>query len=162
MLGLSGTKARDPPTTFKLFERQTVAGPSGSIPRARSHKPGALRSRKPPRANDSADDNGTDHLTHSTDDCLPPLPPNESLARAVSEVELPLGGWADAHVFRLMVVLLEPPPSLDLSAIEGLGGYLTQLLARLVNRAENGTRMFATRCCWVLLGKYSMPDISRT
>lgn len=161
MLGLSGSEGRDPPTTFKLFESQNVAGASTAIPRPRSHKLEAVRSRKRPRTNDSADDNGSDHFTPSTDDCLPPLPSNEALARAVSEVTLSMAGWADAHIFKLLVILMEPPPSLDLSVIESLGEYLAQLRARLVNRPENGTRMFATRCCWVLLGKCSAPDVSR-
>jgi hypothetical protein len=163
MLGLAGIKERDAPasTTFKLFESQNVAGPSHSIPRPRTHKRGTLRSRKMPQANDNTDDNGNGHFTPSTDDCLPPLPANEALGRAVSEVRLEMAGWEDTHIFKLLIVLMEPPPSLDLTAIEGLGQYLTQLLAQLVKRADNGTRTLATRCCWVLLGKCSTPDISR-
>ena len=108
-----------------------------------THNQATSRSRKTARANENADENGSDYCTPAIEDCLPPLSPNEALARAVSEVKLSMAGWADAHIFKLLVILVEPPPSLDLSVIEGLGDYLTQLLAQLVNLAENGTRTFA-------------------
>lgn len=69
---------------------------------------------------------------------MPPLLANEALAQAVSEVKLSMAGWASAHIFKLFAVLVEPPPGLDLSAIEGLSDYLTQLLVKIGTLVDNG------------------------
>ena len=149
---------QDSSTSFKIFEPTNV---SDSIPQdAKVHNREKLRSRKTARVGDNADEHGSDGLPQATEDRLPPLLANDALAQAVSDVDLIMDGWASTHLFKLFAVLLEPPPGLNLSAIEGLDEYLTKLVVTTGNFAINGTRTFATRCCWVLVGKCSTPDIS--
>ena len=116
-------------------------------------------SRRTQHANDNALD---DH-----DDCtagdmvqLPPLPTNEALAQVVSQVQIEMDGWAPLHIFKLFLVLVEPPPGLDLSAVEGLPNYLSELLVLMGTLQDNGIRQIATHCCWVLIGKCHTPHIS--
>ena len=118
------------------------------------------RSRGTQHANDDALDDHDDGTPNNADR-LPPLPANEALARAVSQVQLQMDGWAPLHVFKLFVVLVEPPQGLDLSEIEGLSDYLAELLVMIGDLVENGIRMIATRCWWVLLGRCYTPNISR-
>ena len=162
MLGFSGAKGPDTPSIYKLFERKDVTGPSDSIPQGQEMpNQEKRRSRKRVRVDDNADEGRNESCAPDTKACLPPLLANDALAQAVSEVTLSIGGWADAHIFKLFAVLVKPPPSLNLNAIEGLGEYLTQLQARLTSLVGNGVRKIATHCFWVLMGKFSTPDISR-
>ena len=162
MLGHSGTKCRDSPTKFKLFEPTNVTGPSDSIPQGpQTHSGVTSCSRKTPHMSDDANGNESDSSSPPNEDCLPPLPANEALAQAVSQVKLSMDEWPSLHVFKLLVVLVEPPPGLDLSAVEGLPEYLTQLLVEMGNIIENGIRKITTHCWWVLLGKCSTPNIPR-
>ena len=162
MLGLNGTKCRDTPSKFKLFEPTNVTGPSDSIPEgANAPNQAKPHSRKRVRVNDNADEGGSERCAPDTKVCLPPLLENDALAQAVSAVTVSMAGWTDAHIFKLFVVLVNPPPGLDLNAIEGLGEYLTQLQTQLSGLVENGAREIATRCIRVLVGTFSTPDISR-
>ena len=158
MLEFAGRKTNrpDPPTKFKLFERENLTGPSHPIPEGTAPS----RSRKTPRVNDDGDEHHGNSSTLNTVAQLPPLLSNEALALAVSQVQVPiLDGWEPLHIFKLFVVLVEPPPGLDLNAIEGLPDYLTQLKVKIRNLIENGTRMIASRCWCALLGKCSTLDI---
>jgi hypothetical protein len=160
MLEFAGrkTKQPDPPTTFKVFERENLTGPSHPIPEGKAPS----RPRKTPRVNDDDDEHHGNSSTLNTVAQLPPLLSNEALALAVSQVQVPiLDGWEPLYIFKLFVVLVEPPPGLDLDAIEGLPDYLTQLKVKIGNLIENGTRMIATRCWCALLGKCSTLDIPR-
>ena len=157
MLRLVGTEQPCPSTRFKLFERSNIAGPSKSIPQG----PEATScSRKRHPINDDANEDHSDCNTPNTADWLPPLLANEALAQAVSWVQIRMDGWAPLHIFKLFVVLVEPPPGLDLSAIEGLDDYLAQLLTGIGNLVENGIREIASRCWCTLLGKCSILNIS--
>jgi hypothetical protein len=44
-----------------------------------------------------------------------------------------MDGWALLHIFKLFVVLVDPPPGLDLSAVEGLRDYLTLIYSEQKN-----------------------------
>ena len=146
LAGRSRTDRLDPLTKFKLFECDNATGPSDSIPEGTAPS----RSRKTPRVN-----------TSKTVAQLPPLPANEALAEAVSLVQVPMDGWAPLHLFKLFVVLVEPPPGLDLNAIEGLHDYLTQLNVKMGSLIDNGIRHIARHCWCALLGKSSTPNISQ-
>ena len=158
MLGISGVKWQDSETSFKLFEPTNVSDSNPQAPK--KHNKAKVRLRKTARVSDSADENGSDRCNPVTKDCFPPLLANEALEQAVSDVTLIMDGRTSTHIFKLLAVLLKPPPDLNLSAIEGLDEYLTLLVVRLGKLTGNGMRMFFTRCCWVLLGKRSTPDIS--
>lgn len=69
--------------------------------------------------------------------------------------------WAQFHIFKLFAVLVDPPPGLDLNAIEGLHDHLTQLLVKIGSVVENGIRTIVSRCWRVLIGKCSTLNISR-
>jgi hypothetical protein len=161
LVGRSWNNRPDPLTKFKLFESKDLAGPSDLTPEvtAPSHV------RKVPHANINVNDNGDEHhgspSTTNTMAQLPPLLANEALALAVSQVHVPMDGWAPLHILKLFVVLVEPPPGLDLNVIEGLPDYLTQLKVKIGNLIENGTRMVASHCWWALQGMCSPPDIPR-
>ena len=157
MLRLVGTEQPDPHTKFKLFQSNDIAGPSKSIPQ---DPMAASCSRKRHPVSDDANENHSDCSTPNTTDWLPPLLANEALAQAVSQVQMRMDNWAPLYLFKLFVVLVEPPPGLDLSAIEGLDGYLIELLARIGGLVENGIREIASRCWCALLGKCSAPGIS--
>jgi hypothetical protein len=64
-----------------------------------------------------------------------------------------MDGWAPLHIFKLFVVLVDPPPGLDLSAVEGLHDYLTLMEVKIGGLIKNGLHMIASRCWWALLGK---------
>ena len=66
-----------------------------------------------------------------------------------------VGGLAPRYIFKLLVVLVQPPPGLDPSAIEGVHDCLAHLLAVIRNLTENRIRGIASRCWWILLGKSS-------
>ena len=134
---------------FKLFERDSDSIPEGTAP---------SRSRKAPRVNDDGSEHQGDSNTVAR---LPLLLANEALALAVSRVQVPMDGWALLHIFKLFVVLVEPPPGLDLNAIKGLPDYLTQLKVKIGSLAANGARTVASHCWCALLGKSSIPDIPR-
>ena len=158
----SRTHRLDPHTKFSLFESNNLTGPSGSVSKGTAPKSTApSRSRKAPRFNDDGDEHGGNSSTSNTVAQLPPLLANEALALAVSEVQVPMDGWAPLHIFKLFVVLVEPPPGLDLNAIEGLPDYLAQLTVKIGNLIENGARLIASHCWCALLCRYFTPDISR-
>jgi hypothetical protein len=145
----------DPLTKFKLFECEDVTGPLGLIPQGLQ-----LPARRTQQANDDAlgnDDNGTAYNA----DQFPPLPANDALAQAVSQVQLSLDEWAPLHIFKLFAVLVNPPPGLDFSAMEGLRDYLAQLVVMIGGLVENGVRDIATHCWWILLGNCSTSNIPR-
>src|SRR5258706_7347673 len=116
------------------------------------------RSRRTPQANGNALGNPDDGTTNNADQ-LPPLPANEALAQAVSQVKIPIDGWAPLHVFKLFVVLVDPPPGLNLSAMAGLRDYLAQLFVMIGNLVQNRIQGIASRCWWVVLGKRSTTSI---
>ena len=159
LAGRSRTDRPDPHTKFKLFELDNRTGASDSIPEGKA--PSRSRSRKAPRVNDDGDEHHGDSNTHNTVAQLPPLLSNEALALAVSQVQVPMDGWAPLHVYKLFVVLVEPPPGLDLNAIEGLPDYLTQLKVKIGVLIENGVRMVSSHCWCALLGMCSTPEVPR-
>ena len=63
------------------------------------------------------------------------------------------------HIFRLFEVLLNPPPDVDLKAIDGLSGYLSNLCTQLVKSPDNGVCTLISHCWWVVHGIHciSMP-----
>ena len=161
------TERLDPHTKFKLFEFENTIGPSVSIPPAlMTHKRATSHSRQKLHSNDSGNADESDFSSssttdRSTTDRLPLLITNSALTQAISQVQIPMDGWAPLYIFKLFVVLVEPPPALDLSAIEGLHDYLTQLLVKLTGLVENGIRGIASHCWWALLGKCSTPNFSQ-
>jgi len=158
----TGTERLDPLTKFKLFECGSAIGPSESIPPApKAYNRGASRSRKKPHVGDYDNESDSNGSIANTADQLPPLLVDNALARAVSQVKMPMDGWASLHIFKLFVVLVEPPPGLNLIAIKGLHDYLTQLLVKIGDLVENGRREIASRCWCTLLGRYSTPNFSR-
>jgi len=156
------TERLDPRTKFKLFEFENTIGLSVSIPPAlMTHKRATSHSRQKLRSNDSGNVDKSNFSSSSTTDQLPLLITNSALTQAISQVQIPMDGWAPLYIFKLFVVLVEPPPALDLSAIEGLHDYLTQLLVKLTGLVENGIRGIASHCWWALLGKCSTPNFSQ-
>lgn len=157
----SETEQPDPLTKFKLFRNEDVTGLSGSIPEGpKRNKRAISRSCGTRQINDDAVENSNDSSTPNTVDQLPLLLENEALAYAVSQVQIPMNGLSPPHIFRLFVVLVEPPPGIDLSAIEGLHCYLTQLLVTIGKLIENGIRTIVSHCWWALQGKCSTLSIS--
>jgi len=158
LVGRSRTDRLDPLTKFKLFERKNVIGPSDSIPEGTAPS----RSRRMPRVDDDSNEQIGTGSTLKTLSQLPPLLANETLAEAVSQVQVPMDDeWESPHLFKLVVVLVEPPPGLDLNAIEGLHEYLTLLNIKMGRLVDNGVRSLASHCWCTLLGKCSRPNISR-
>jgi hypothetical protein len=152
----TGTKRLNPHMTFKLFECENAIGPSDSIPLdPKTHKQPTSRSRKKPCVNNNGSESDSDDNTANNVDQLPPLPANDALVQAVSKVQIPMDGWALLHIFKLFVVLVDPPQGLDLSAIDGLHDYLTQLLVKIGGLLENGIREIASHCWWALMSKSS-------
>lgn len=158
--GGSWTEGPEAPTKFKLFEFEDVTGLSDSNPEGPKRNNRAIsRSHGTRQINDDALEDRNDSSTPNTIDQLPPLLVNEALAHAVSQVQVPMDGWPAPHIFRLFVVLVEPPPGIDPSAIEGLHSYLTRLLVDLGKLIENGIRVIVSHCWWALMGKRSIPSI---
>jgi hypothetical protein len=150
----TGTKRLNSLMKFKLFEHENVTGPSDPIPS--DPKPNnqlTSCSCKRSHVNDTSNEDDSNDSTINTVDRLPPLPVNGALAQAVSQVQTPMDGWAPLHIFKLFVVLVDPPPGLDLSAVEGLRDYLALMQVKIGGLIENGLRMIASRCWWALLGK---------
>ena len=92
----------------------------------------------------------------------PPLPADidAALVQAVSDTRMAVmieeWGMEDgiSKVFRLYSVLVEPPTSLDLDKIEGLSDYLTTLYNWLLKIPDNGIRLLANRCFWIITGMF--------
>lgn len=82
-------------------------GPSDSIPQGLNNR-ATSRSRRTQHVNDDALDNHSDYTANIADQ-LPPLLANEALAQAVSQVQIPMDGWTPLHIFKLFVLLVEPP-----------------------------------------------------
>ena len=112
------------------------------------------RSCRTQQANDGALDNHDNDTTKNADH-LPPLPANKALAQAVSQVQIPMDRWAPLHIFKLFIVLVEPPLGLDLSAMEDLRDYLSQLVVMIGGFVDNGIRDIALHSWWLLLGNCS-------
>ena len=156
----SGTEKPDRHTKFKLFEHSNTTGPSGLIPQNEGPRASCCSHKRYP-VDDDMNEGHSDASTPNTVAWLPPLLANEALAQAVSHVRIQMGGWAPLHIFKLFVVLVEPPLGLDLNAIEGLHGYLTQLQVQIGRLVANGIREIASHCWCALLGKCSTPKTSR-
>jgi hypothetical protein len=152
-----GTERLHPLTKFKLFESKNVTGPSNSIPQGPKRPTSRSRQTRPVKNHDSEDH--SDCSVSNTAGRLPPLLANEALSEAAAQVEIGVDGWAEPHIFRLFVVLVDPPSGLDLNAIEGLPIYLTQLSEKIGNLLENGIREIATHCWCALLGQCSTSNI---
>jgi hypothetical protein len=56
------------------------------------------------------------------------------------------------HIFKLFEVLLDPPPDIDLKAIDDLPEYLRNLCSQLVKIPHNGVRTLASHCWWLIHG----------
>ena len=152
MLELSehaGIEQLKPPTSFKLFESVNVIGSSDSISKA--YKRATSRSRKIPRMPNNGN-NAEFSITNIVNQ-LTPLLANDALQQAVSQVQLPVDGW----VFKLFIVLVQPPPDLNLGEINGLFDYLTGLQVEIGKLADNGTRTIVRHCWWALQSKHSTP-----
>jgi hypothetical protein len=150
----TGTKWLNTLTKFKLFERENAMGPSDSIPSdPKPNNQPTSHSRKRPHINDTGNEDDSDDSTINTVERLPPLLVNGALAQAVSQVQIPMDGWAPLHIFKLFVVLVDPSPGLDLSAVEGLCDYLALMQVKIGGLIENGLRMITSHCWWALLGK---------
>jgi hypothetical protein len=148
------TERPNPLTKFKLFEHENAIGPSNSVPPVpKPHTQATSRSRQKPCFNDNANEDYSNDGTDSTADRIPPLLANDALAQAVSQVQIPMDGWALVHIYKLFVVLVDPLPGLDLSAVEGLRDYLVMLLVRIGGVVENGICGIVSHCWWALLSK---------
>ena len=154
------TEHLNPLTEFNLFECKNVIGPSDAIPKAHNQVTSHLR--KTLCVDDNANGNDSDFSTAHTVNQLPTLPANDALARAVSQVQLSMDGWVSPHIYKLFVVLVYPPPDLDLSAIEGLHSYLTKLLVEIGSLINNGIREIACHCWWALMSKHSKLNLLQT
>src|SRR5258706_6433564 len=113
-------------------------------------------------ANNHASGTRDDSTTKNADQ-FPPLLVNEVLAQAVLQVQIQMDGWkrcAPPHMFQLFAVLVEPPPGLDLNAIEDLHDYLTQLLVIIGAFTDKGEGDIATHCCGVRLARVPTPNVS--
>ena len=154
--GHSRSKQFDSLTKFKLFKSSNIAIPLDSIPQGSKT---TSRSRKRYRANDGVNENHSYYNTPNTVDRLPSLLVNKALAQAVSQVQMQMGEWEPLHILKLFVVLVQPPLGLDLSAISGLGDYLTQLMVQIGNLTENGMQDIVRRCWCALQGKCSTLNI---
>lgn len=138
-------------TNFKLFEPENVIVPSDSNPKVHNRGTSRLRSRRTPCANGNDSDCGSNKTVES----LPPLPANDALARAVSDVQLSMDELVPPHIFKLFAVLVHPPTYLDSDQIECLRGYLNGLLADIGKLVDNGVRELVSHCWWVLLSNFS-------
>ena len=142
-------------TNFILFESEDVIGPSDSNPKVHNRGTSRLRSRRTPCVNNSANDNDSDCGSNKTVDSLPPLPVNDILACAVSDVQLLMDELAPPHIYKLFALLVDPPTYLDCDQIEGLRGYLSGLLVDIGKLVVNGVRELVSHCWWVLLSNFS-------
>ena len=157
LLEHNGTERPNPLTTFKLFEGNNTMEPSYSIPKA-SNK-AISRSCKKVRWNENANED-VDHGTGDTATQLLPLPADHRLLHAISQVRIPMDRWETPDIFRLFLVLVDPPQGLDLSAIGDLPGYLNKLQAWMRIRIENGIREIVCHCWLALLSRCSTPNLS--
>ena len=153
----TGTEELDRLTKFKLFECGNVIEPSSLIPKAHNQATSCIH--KTLHANDPANKNDTDCSTDNTVNQLSPLLANSALSRAVSQVQLPIDGWKMLHIFKLFIVLVDPPLDLDISAIEGLYGCLTKLQVEMRALVQNGIHETVCHCWGVLLSTCSIHDL---
>jgi hypothetical protein len=150
----TGTKRLDTLTKFKLFECKNAMGPSDSIPSdPKPNNQPTSHSHKRPCINDTSNEDDSNDSTINTVERLPLLPVNGALAQVVLQVQILMDGWAPLHIFKLFVVLVDPSPGLDLSAVEGLHDYLTLMQVKIGGLIENGLHMITSCCWWALLGK---------
>lgn len=163
MLNISTPLGHVKPGTFtdhKLFEskaHQKMPVTSGTRKAARKNinKEGEGEGQD----NSDEEDGGTGGQILGTP---PPLPADidAALVKAVSDTRMAAmieeWGMEDgfSKVFRLYSVLVEPPTSLDLGKIEGLSDYLTTLYNWLLKIPDNGIRLVANRCFWIVTGVF--------
>jgi len=119
--------------------------------------------------NDNANSDNSDNNHEANRDsdvgALLAPPANEVLLGAMSWtwVTSELDEWGVHpnyhHIFRLFEVLLNPPPDIDLEAIDGLSRYLSNLCTQLVKSPDNGVHTLVSHCWWVVHGIHciSMP-----
>jgi hypothetical protein len=102
------------------------------------------------------DDNGNNNILST----LPSLPPNADFVKAVSETKMAsqIKGWGMpdniSKLYKLFLVLVEPPQGLILDKIEGLPEYLSKLLNSLLKLPENGIRSIASHCWRLISGAF--------
>ena len=166
MLPLEGSTGPQQLGTFtnhKLFASKVLhrgAMPCSSMASGIIHKTGGVhRKREGKEREDGSEDedNGNGSNIFST---LPPLLTNAALVKAVSETKMATAieewGMPDeiSEVYKLLSILMEPPPDLDLDALEGLPNYLSKLLDSLLKLPENGVRRITSRCWWLISGGF--------
>ena len=147
----------------------TSRAPVGSMRR----KPGASLRTRPHMdddGNEDNDNNDNDHEVNGDSDVGAVIEPpaNEVLLGAMSRTRVTseLDEWGVIpgyhHIFRLLEVLLNPPPDVDLEAIDGLSGYLSNLCTQLVRSPDNGVRNIVSHCWWVVHGIHCISTPTRT
>jgi hypothetical protein len=159
MLDLTSAERLNPPTKFKLFETSDFIGPSDSIRKA--HNCVTSCPCKKPHVNDNVNEDDSDSSIINTVERLPLLLADDALAQAISEVQLPMDGWAPHDLFKLFVLLVKPPLHLNLDAIAGMDSYLTQLLVEMGNLVHNGIRKIVCHCWCALQSKCFTPNLSQ-
>ena len=146
------TERTNPPTEFHLFQSRNFMG-SSDLTRL-AQKRGTSRPRNKVRINDNANEEESDSITISTAKPLSPLPANEELARAISEVPLPMDGWYSPHVYKLFAVLVQSP------SVGGLDHYLAKLQEEIKCLKQNGLREVVSHCWYTLQSKRLTPNLS--
>ena len=124
-------------------------------PSIAARKPGDLDSHSVPGFRREAQNDLKAERTSRLQESLPPLLSGDVLAQAVSRVDLSMDGWEkEAHidVFKLFVVLVEPPVDLDLGTIPGLPDYLDALYHQGLKIEHNRLRGIASHCFRALHG----------
>jgi hypothetical protein len=155
--GCTSTERLNPPTTFSLFEHKNLVGTLDLTRKAQNQA--TSHPCKKLCMNNNAHENDSDSSTANTVQQLPLLLADDALAQAISQVKLQMDGWVLLDIYRLFVVLVKPPPGLNLNMITGMGGYLTQLLVEIGNLINNGILEIVCHCWWVLLSKCFTPSL---
>jgi hypothetical protein len=157
MLNLTSTEQLNPPMKFKLFESSDFIGPLDSIQKA--HNCTTSCPCKKPHVNNNVNEDDSNSSIVNTVEWLPPLLADDALAQAISEVQLPMDGWAPHGLFKLFVLLVKPPLHLNLDAIAGTDSYLTQLLVEMGNLIHNGICKIVCHCWCTLQSKHFTPNL---
>ena len=133
--------------------------PSGSCKVGRNNSGVNSKGDGEGKGEDDRDDKDSGGRSHAPTALPPPLA-NMVLVKAVSETWMAavIEEWQMeediSEVFRLFLVLVEPPPGLSLDAIEGFPDYLRRVCDWLLRLPENGVRNVASHCWWIISGMF--------
>ena len=141
--------------THHALNAANMCAASSHNPSIAAQKPGDLDSHSMPGFCREPQNDLKAERTSWLQESLPPLLSGDVLAQAVSQVDLSMDGWEkEAHIdiFKLFVVLVEPPVDLDLGTIPGLPDYLDALYHQGLKIEHNHLHGIASHCFRALHG----------